>query len=166
AVLRHDETANQAVRFWTRVFAVNFVVGVITGIPMEFQFGTNWAGFSAYAGNVIGQTIAMEGAFAFFLESAFLGVLLFGERRFGQWVHWLAAAMVWLGTWASAFFIVDSNAWMQHPVGYRPLPGGGVEIADYWQVLFNPWVVAQYFHTMSGAVITGALVVAGLGAYY
>jgi hypothetical protein len=84
AVRHGDETYNQAVRFWTRIFAISFVIGVVTGIPMEFQFGTNWARFSAYAGNVIAQTLAMEGAFAFFLESAFLGMLLFGERRFGQ----------------------------------------------------------------------------------
>jgi cytochrome d ubiquinol oxidase subunit I len=165
SVMRHDETANQAVRFWSRIFAANFVVGVVTGIPMEFQFGTNWAQFSAFAGNVIAQTLAMEGAFAFFLESAFVGLLLFGERL-GQRVHWFAAVMVWLGTWASGFFIIASSAWMQHPVGYTPLPSGGVDISNYWDVLFNAWITPQYFHTMGGAVITGAFVMAGLGAYY
>src|SRR5258707_6871630 len=124
AIVRHDETANQAVRFWSRIFAANFIVGVVTGIPMEFQFGTNWAQFSTFAGNVIAQTLAMEGAFAFFLESAFVGLLLFGERPLGQRVHWFAALMVWLGTWSSGFFIIASNAWMQHPVGYTALPDG------------------------------------------
>ena len=166
AIVRHDETANQAVRFWSRIFAANFIVGVVTGIPMEFQFGTNWAQFSTFAGNVIAQTLAMEGAFAFFLESAFVGLLLFGERRFGQRVHWFSAAMVWLGTWASGFFVIASNAWMQHPVGYTLLPSGGLDISNYWDVLFNSWIAAQYFHTMGGAVITGAFVMAGLGAYY
>ena len=166
AVARHNETANRAVRFWSRIFGANFVVGVVTGIPMEFQFGTNWAQFSVFAGNIIAQTVAMEGAFAFFLESAFVGLLMFGERRFGQRVHLLSAVMVWLGTWASGFFIIATNAWMQHPVGYTLLPSGGLDISNYWEVLFNGWIVPQYFHTMGGAVITGAFVMAGLGAYY
>jgi cytochrome d ubiquinol oxidase subunit I len=166
AVRRHDEAYNVAVRFWTRLFAVNFIIGVVTGIPMEFQFGTNWAQFSARTGSIIAQTLAMEGAFAFFLESAFLGLLLFGERRFGQTVHLLAAVMVWLGTWASGFFIIATNAWMQHPVGYTKLPDGRFEIADYSEILLNPWIWPQYTHTITAAVVTGALVMAGLGAYY
>jgi cytochrome d ubiquinol oxidase subunit I len=166
AIRRHDETYNVAARFWTRIFAVNFIVGVVTGIPMEFQFGTNWAEFSARTGNIIAQTLAMEGAFAFFLESAFLGLLLFGERRFGPTVHWLASIMVWLGTWASGFFIIATNAWMQHPVGYTQLPDGRLEISNYREILLNPWILPQYSHTMGGAVMTGAIVMAGLGAYY
>src|SRR5919202_3666408 len=163
---RGIETYNKAARFWGKIFAVTFVMGVVTGIPMEFQFGTNWARFSSFAGNIIAQTLAMEGAFAFFLESAFVGLLLFGEHRFGQRVHWASTVMVWLGTWASGFFIIASNAWMQHPVGFTPRPDGGIDISNYWQVLFNPWITPQYSHTMSGAVITGAFVMAGLGAYY
>src|SRR5207302_10838240 len=139
AVLRRDEAANLAVRFWSRLFGVSFIMGAVTGIPLEFQFGTNWAQFSAFAGNIIAQSLAMEGTFAFFLESAFVGLLLFGEVRFGQRVHWFAALMVCLGTWASGFFIIASNAWVQHPVGYSPRADGGVQISDYWQVLFNPW---------------------------
>src|SRR5437660_7807881 len=165
AILRHDETANQAVRFWSRIFAANFIVGVVTGIPMEFQFGTNWAQFSTFAGNVIGQTVAMEGAFAFFLESAFVGLLLFGERRFGQGVHWLSAIMVWLGTWASGFFIIASNAWMQHPVGYK-VADGRLDMSNLGAVITNPWILPQYLHTMSGAVITAAFMMTGLGAFY
>jgi len=166
AVLRRDEAANLAVRFWSRLFGVSFIMGVVTGIPLEFQFGTNWAQFSAFAGNIIAQSLAMEGTFAFFLESAFVGLLLFGEGRFGQTVHWLAAVMVFLGTWLSGFFIIVSNAWMQNPVGYISRPDGGVEIADIGAVLFNPWVGPQYFHTMCGAVVTAAFCMAGLGAYY
>lgn len=161
-----DERYNNATRFGTKIFAVSFIMGVVTGIPMEFQFGTNWAEFSTYAGNVIAQLLAMEGAFAFFLESAFLGLLLFGERRFGQRLHWLAALMVFLGTWASGFFIIAANSWMQHPVGYQPRAGGGVEITNYWAILFNSWTGPAYLHTMTGATITGAFTMAGLGAFY
>jgi cytochrome d ubiquinol oxidase subunit I len=163
---RKDEIYNRAARFWGRLFAITFIVGVVTGIPMEFQFGTNWARFSAYAGDIIAQTLAMEGAFAFFLESAFLGLFLFGEEMFGQKMHWFSAFMVWLGTWASGGFIIASNAWMQHPVGYSITPGGDLRLTDYWAVLFNSWILPQYLHTMSGAVLTGAFAMAGLGAYY
>src|SRR3954464_10227740 len=109
---KKDEIYNKAARFWARIFAITFIMGVVIGIPMEFQFGTNWSAFSEFAGGIIAQTIAMEGAFAFFLESAFLGIFLFGERRFGQWVHWFSALMVFVGTWASAYFILATNAWM------------------------------------------------------
>jgi cytochrome d ubiquinol oxidase subunit I len=163
---KKDERYNIAARFWAKIFATTFILGVVTGIPMEFQFGTNWARFSAYAGDIIAQTLAMEGAFAFFLESAFLGIFLFGERTFGQKVHLFSAIMVWLGTWASGAFIIASNAWMQHPVGYTISPNGNLHISDYWAVLFNPWIIPQYLHTMSGAVTTGAFFMAGLGAYY
>lgn len=165
-IRRKDAIYNRAAYFWGRIFAVTFVVGVVTGIPMEFQFGTNWARFSAYAGDIIAQTLAMEGAFAFFLESAFLGIFLFGEQTLGQKMHWFSAVMVWLGTWASGGFIIASNAWMQHPVGYTVASNGQLHIANYWAVLFNSWIVPQYLHTMSGAVLTGAFVMAGLGAYY
>ena len=97
-----DEKYNQAARFWAKIFGLNFAVGVVTGIPMEFQFGTNWAGFSKYAGGVIGQTLAMEGMFAFFLESAFIGALIWGEKRLGPRYHFLAALAVALGSWLSA----------------------------------------------------------------
>lgn len=163
---RKDEIYNQAARFWGRLFAITFIMGVVTGIPLEFQFGTNWPRFSIYAGDLIAQTLAMEGAFAFFAESAFLGVFLFGERAFGQRVHWFSAVMVWIGTWASGYFIIASNAWMQHPVGFTPAPDGRLQISNYWAVLFNPWIWPQYLHTMSGAVVTGAFAMAGLGAYY
>jgi cytochrome bd ubiquinol oxidase subunit I len=163
---RGDETYNKAARFWGKIFAVTFVMGVVTGIPMEFQFGTNWAAFSAFAGDIIAQTLAMEGAFAFFLESAFLGIFLFGERRFGQRMHWFSALMILLGTWASGYFILATNSWMQNPVGYDEVAGGGVRIADYSAVLLNPWVFVQFAHNQGGAVVTAAFGMAGLGAYY
>ncbi len=161
-----NELYNKAARFWGKIFAVTFVFGVVTGIPLEFQFGTNWAAFSAFTGDVIAQTLAMEGAFAFFLESAFVGIFLFGEGRFGQRLHWFSSLMVFLGTWASGYFIITTNAWMQNPVGYRVLENGNIQLDDYWAVLLNPWMFAQYAHNMGGAVVCGAFVMSGLGAFY
>jgi len=111
-----NEAYNIAARFWARIFAINFAMGVVTGIPMEFQFGTNWAAFSKSAGGIIGQTLAMEGVFSFFLESSFLGLFLYGEQRLGPTLHWLSAFLVFLGSWLSGYFIIATNAWMQHPV--------------------------------------------------
>jgi cytochrome bd ubiquinol oxidase subunit I len=161
-----NELYNRSARFWGKIFAVTFVMGVVTGIPLEFQFGTNWAAFSEFSGDIIAQTLAMEGAFAFFLESAFVGLFLWGEQRFGQRVHWFSSLMVFLGTWASGYFIITTNAWMQNPVGYRMLENGNIELNDYWAVLLNPWMFAQYAHNMGGAVVCGAFVMAGLGAFY
>src|SRR6266516_1162297 len=162
---RKDERYNTAVHFWGKVFAITFIMRVVTGIPMEFQFGTNWALFSSYAGGVIAQTLAMEGAFAFFLESAFLGLFLFGEQVLGQKGHLFATIMVWIGTWASGGFIIASNAWMQHPVGYMAA-GGRLNISDWVAVMTNFGSVPEFLHTMSGAVVTGAFMMSGLGAYY
>jgi cytochrome d ubiquinol oxidase subunit I len=125
-----EEKYNQAARFWAKIFGVNFAVGVVTGIPMEFQFGTNWADFSRYAGGVIGQTLAMEGMFAFFLESAFVGALIWGEKRLGPRNHFLAAVAVALGSWTSGYFILVTNAFMQHPVGHGIAPEGSLSIAS------------------------------------
>jgi cytochrome bd ubiquinol oxidase subunit I len=161
-----NELYNAAARFWGRIFAITFVMGVVTGIPLEFQFGTNWAAFSEFSGDIIAQTLAMEGAFAFFLESAFVGVFLFGERRFGQRVHWFSALMIFVGTWSSGYFIITTNAWMQNPVGYHMLENGNIVLDDYWAVLLNPWMFWQYLHNMGGAAVCGAFVMAGLGAFY
>jgi cytochrome d ubiquinol oxidase subunit I len=166
AVWKDDDLYRRAAHFWAKIFGVNFVFGVITGIPMEFQFGTNWAKFSTFAGGVIGQTLAMEGMFAFFLESSFLGLFLYGEKRLGKWGHWFAALMVFLGAWLSGFFIIATNAWMQHPVGYTTAADGSVHVNDFWALLFNPWVFWQYVHNMGGAVVTGAFAMAALGAFY
>jgi cytochrome bd ubiquinol oxidase subunit I len=165
-LLRRDEKYAAAARFWTRIFALNFAVGVVTGIPMEFQFGTNWARFSAFAGGVIGQTLALEGIFAFFLESSFLGVLLFAERRVRPWVHWLSAVLVAAGALLSGLFITATNAWMQHPVGYRVAADGTVQMANFWALLGNPFLWWQYLHVINGAILTAAIVMASVGAYY
>jgi len=161
-----DTLYNDTARFWARIFGINFVFGVVTGIPMEFQFGTNWARFSQAAGGVIGQTLALEGMFAFFLESSFLGLFLFGEQRLGRVGHWFAAFAVFLGSWLSGYFIVATNAWMQHPVGYVMPAEGVFQLNDFWAFVLNPWALWQYAHTMSGAAITGAFVVAAAGAFY
>jgi len=164
--LRGDGVANQAVRFWSKIFGVTFVMGVITGIPLEFQFGTNWSRFSEAAGGVIGQTLAMEGVFAFFLESSFLYLLLFGERRLGQRGHWIAALLVFVGSWLSGFFIVCTNAWMQHPVGYTITRDSVIELASLGALLTNPWAFVQYAHVMVGTTITASFVMAAIGAFY
>lgn len=166
ALRRHDERYNQAVRFWARIFAVNFVFGVVTGVPMEFQFGTNWSQFARVAGGVVGQPLAMEGVFSFFLESAFLGLFLFGEKRLSPWAHWACAFLVFVGSWASGFFIIVANAFMQHPVAYSILPGGLYEVTSFWGLLTNPWALIQYAHNMSGAVITGSFALCAVGAFY
>ena len=114
-----------ASRFWAKIFAVNFAVGVVTGIPLEFQFGTNWARFSNYAGGVIGTTLAMEGVFAFFAESVFLGIFLAGRDRVSPRIHYISAIFIFVGSWLSGFFIIATNAWMQHPVAYSRRRGQG-----------------------------------------
>ena len=166
AVTRSDERCNEVARFWAKIFGINFTLGVVTGIPMEFQFGTNWASFSRATGGVIGQPLVMEGVFSFFLESAFLGLFLFGERRLGRWGHWWVAVAVFVGSWLSGFFIIVTDAWMQHPVAYQRLPDGSFDVASFWGLLLNPWALIQYVHTMCGALVTGAFAMAAAGAYY
>jgi cytochrome d ubiquinol oxidase subunit I len=161
-----DAEANRAVRFWSKVFGLSFAFGVVTGIPLEFQFGTNWAPFSRASGGIIGQTLAMEGMFAFFLEAAFLYFLLYGENQLGPRGHWLAAFLVFLGSWLSGYFIICTNAWMQHPVGYAIESNGSARLTSLWALLTNPWARVQYFHNMAGAAITGSFVMAGIGALY
>jgi cytochrome bd ubiquinol oxidase subunit I len=161
-----NEHYNRAARFWTRIFGINFALGVVTGIPMEFQFGTNWAAFSRAAGGVIGQPLAMEGVFSFFLESSFLGLLLFGEKRLGRIGHWFSSLAVFVGSWLSGYLIVATNAWMQHPTGYRLAPNSEIILSSFWGLLLNPWALWQYAHTMSAAAITGSFAMAAMGAFY
>jgi cytochrome bd ubiquinol oxidase subunit I len=160
------EEYDRAARFWGRIFGINFVMGVVTGIPMEFQFGTNWSEFSRGAGSLIGQTLAMEGVFAFFLESTFLGLFLFGEKRLGPKLHALTAFLVFLGSWISGYFIVMTDAFMQHPVGHAVQADGKIVLDSLVDMLLNPWGLWQYAHTMSGAVVTGSFVMASVGAFY
>jgi len=166
AYRRNDPAYHQSARFWANIFGINFVLGVVTGIPMEFQFGTNWSHFSRFAGGVIGQTLAMEGMFAFFLESAFLGLFLYGEKRLSPRGHWLSAIAVFIGSWLSGYFIVATDAWMQYPVGYSRGADGSLQLSSFWQLVMNRWAWWQYAHTMSGAVITGAFIMTAVGAFY
>jgi len=166
---RKDERYLETARFWIRIFGINFAVGVVTGIPLEFQFGTNWARFSHYSGGVIGQTLGMEGMFAFFLESTFLGLLIWGEKKIGPRLHELAAWALFIGSWLSGYFIVATDAFMQHPVGYTLAPSGGIQtlqLASFWKFVLNPWAIVQYTHTMMGALVTGSFVVAAVGAFW
>ncbi|HEY8314495.1 MAG TPA: cytochrome ubiquinol oxidase subunit I [Candidatus Baltobacteraceae bacterium] len=164
--MRGDAQAEAAARFWTKIFAINFATGVVTGIPMEFQFGTNWAVFSARTGGVIGQPLAMEGVYAFFLESVFLGVLLYGKRVVAPAFYLISAILVWLGSWLSGFFIVATDAWMQHPVGYAVGSHGRIELKSLTAVLFSPFAQWQFAHVLTGAIVAGGFVVCGVGAYY
>jgi len=166
ALRTRNEDYNQAARFWVKIFAINFAMGVVTGIPMEFQFGTNWARFSMNAGGVIGQTLAMEGVFSFFLESTFLGLFVFGEKRLSPRMHWVSAFLVFLGSWMSGFLIIATDAWMQHPVGYRLGPNDQFILDSFWDLILNPWTLWQYLHNMIAAVVTGSFVMASIGAYY
>ena len=161
-----NEHYNQAARFWAKIFAISFAMGVVTGIPMEFQFGTNWSRFSKAAGGVIGQTLAMEGVFSFFLESSFLGAFIFGEKRLGPKAHWVAAFLVFLGSWMSGFFIIATDAWMQNPVGYRMGADGQIQLASFLALIANPWVFWQYLHNMIGSVVTASFVMSSVGAFY
>jgi cytochrome bd ubiquinol oxidase subunit I len=161
-----DAHYDQSARFWARIFAVNFLIGVVTGLPMEFQFGTNWSEFSRRSGGVIGMPVAMEGIFSFFLESAFLGLFLFGHKRLSPKAHWASAFLVCLGSWLSGFFIIVANAWMQHPVAYHQLPNGVFEVTSFWPLMLNPWAWLEYTHTMSAAVVTGSFVMSAVGALY
>jgi cytochrome d ubiquinol oxidase subunit I len=161
-----DEVWGRAARFWGKLLGLSFAMGVVTGIPLEFQFGTNWARFAEAAGGVIGQTLAMEGVFAFFLESALLGLFLFGEKRISARAHWWTAFGLFVGSWLSGYFIVQTNAWMQHPVGHEIAADGTIVLTSLGELLTNPWGVRQYVHTMVGALITGCFAMASIASYW
>jgi cytochrome d ubiquinol oxidase subunit I len=160
------EVWNDAARFWIRIFGINFAMGVVTGLPMEFQFGTNWGGFSRVAGNVIGHTLGMEGLFAFFLESSFLALLVWGEKRLGRTAHWLCSLALFVGSWLSGYLIVATNSFMQHPTGHVVGADGVVRLANFAAFVLNPWAIAAWVHTMMAAVVTGSFVMAAVGAFY
>lgn len=160
------EKYNDASKFWMKIFALNFAMGVVTGIPMEFQFGTNWAKFSELTGGIIGQTLAMEGMFSFFLESSFLGLFLFGEKLLGHKLHFLTGFLVFLGSWASGYLIIATHSWMQNPVGYEILANGKFVLSNFSALFSNPWLLPSYLHNQMGSIITSSFVVAGVGAFY
>ncbi len=156
-------------KFWTKIFALTFGIGVATGIIMEFEFGTNWATYSKYVGDIFGSALAAEGIFAFALESGFLGILLFGWNRVKPVVHFIATLGVWLGSMFSAVWIVVANSWQQTPAGYH-IVGEGMEaraeITDFWAMVFNPSSVDRLSHVWIGAFLAGAFLVLSVHAYY
>ncbi|MEM1136569.1 MAG: cytochrome ubiquinol oxidase subunit I [Bacteroidota bacterium] len=156
-------------RFWIKIFALTFGIGVVTGIVMEFEFGTNWATYSRYVGDVFGSALAAEGIFAFALESGFLGVLLFGWNRVKPWVHLISTIGVFLGSMFSAIWIVVANSWQQTPAGFH-IVGEGLnaraEITDFWAMVFNPSSVERITHVWLGAFLSGAFLVLSVHAYY
>lgn len=173
---RFQENGNpvfhQLARFWTRIFAITFIVGVASGITMEFQFGTNWAGYSRFVGDIFGAPLAAEGVFAFFLESSFLGILLYGRKRVSQRMYWFSSLMVALGATFSAFWIVVANSWQQTPAGYEIVTEvvNGVEVSraqlvNFWEAVFNPSTLPRYFHVITSALCVGVFFIFGTSAW-
>ena len=156
-------------RFWLKIFAITFGIGVATGIIMEFEFGTNWAVYSKYVGDIFGSALAAEGLFAFGLESTFLGILIFGWNRVSPKVHFISTIGVFLGSMFSAVWIVVANSWQQTPAGYH-IVGEGLsaraEVTDFWAMVFNPSSVDRIIHTWQGAFLAGAFLVLSVHAYY
>ena len=164
-----EEVYHTAARFWTRVFALIFAMGVVTGIVMEFQFGTNWAAYSRYVGDVFGGPLAIEAISAFFLESTFLGVLVFGWNRIGKKTHFFSTCMVCLGAHLSAVWIIVANSWMHTPAGFHIVTRNGVEraeIVSFWRMVLNPSTVDRLSHVLLASWATGAALVAAVAAYY
>ncbi|MBE0528707.1 MAG: cytochrome ubiquinol oxidase subunit I [Thermoleophilia bacterium] len=154
-----------ASNFWIKLFTTTFAIGVATGITMEFAFGTNWANYSRFVGNIFGAPLAAEGLVAFFLESTFLGILLFGRKKVSKRFYYVSAWLVWIGSLLSALWILIANSWMQTPAGYEIVDGKAV-LTSFWEAALNPSTAPRYFHTVAATLITGCFVAAGVCAYY
>lgn len=156
-------------KFWVKIFGLIFSIGVASGIVLEFEFGTNWSNYSRYVGDVFGSALAAEGIFAFFLESGFLALLLFGWDKVSTKTHFFSTIMVCLGSIFSAVWIIVANSWMQTPAGYHIVNHGGTlraEILDFWAVVFNPSTLERLGHTLVGAFMTGGFLVLSVSSYY
>ena len=160
-----DEEYRRMAKFWGKIFLVNFAVGIVTGITLEFQFGTNWSRYSRYVGDIFGSLLAIEATLAFFLESTFLAVWVFGWKRLSPRLHCVCIWLVALASNLSALWIIIANAWMQHPVGFV-LRNGRAEMNDFMAVITQPFAIQQFFHTVSGAYILAGFVVMGISAYH
>lgn len=164
-----DPQDADAAHFWVKIFTVTFAVGVATGITMEFSFGTNWADYSRFVGDIFGAPLAAEALLAFFLESTFLGVLLFARKKISPKFYMISAWLVWLGSCLSALWILIANSWMQTPAGYEVVAtadGAKAVITDFWAAAFNPSTFARYFHTVDSLLVFGAFVAIAIGAYH
>jgi cytochrome d ubiquinol oxidase subunit I len=162
---RQDTAYAQVAQLVSKLFAITFATGVATGIVMEFQFGTNWAAYSRFVGDIFGAPLAAEGVFAFFLESTFLGVYLYGRSRVSRGTLWFSSLMVAVGATLSAFWIIVANSWQQTPAGYA-IKDGRAELTDFWAAVFNPSTLPRYFHTVVAALVVGAFVTAGVMAWH
>jgi cytochrome d ubiquinol oxidase subunit I len=160
-----DQELYRAARFWGKIFLINFVVGVVTGITLEFQFGTNWSRYSAYVGDIFGSLLAIEASVAFFLESTFIGVWIYGWKRFKPKTHALAIWLVAGASNVSAFWILIANSWMQHPVGYT-IRNGRAELTDFMAVVTQPFAWHTIVHTLSGAYVLTAFFMMGISAWF
>lgn len=162
---KNEPLYDQASRFWFRIFAILFAVGVATGIAMEFQFGTNWSEYSKFVGDIFGAPLAAEGVFAFFLESTFVGLLIFGRDKISRNMRFLSSILVALGSTISAFWIIVANSWQQTPTAFK-IEGGRAILTDFYAAIFNPSTLPRFLHTVDAAYITGALFVMGVSAYF
>lgn len=166
--LRYEKTNNQqwlnAYNFWVKIFALSFAIGVVTGVTMSFQFGTNWPGFMEHVGNIAGPLLGYEVLTAFFLEATFLGVMLFGQKRVSPFIHNLATFLVAVGTTLSAFWIIALNSWMQTPAGYEMIDGVA-HVTSWWDAIFTPSFLTRLAHMLLASGLTAAFLVAGISAY-
>ncbi|ADH85494.1 cytochrome ubiquinol oxidase subunit I [Desulfurivibrio alkaliphilus] len=160
-----EEIYRRMAKFWGKLFLINFAVGVVTGIALEFQFGTNWSRYSAYVGDIFGSLLAIEATLAFFLESTFLGVWIFGWQRLSPRLHNACIWLVALAANLSAFWIIMANGWMQNPVGYL-LADGRAELASFWALVVNDYAWQQFFHVLSASYVLSGLFVLGVSAYH
>ena len=165
-LVKKDDVYRQITDFLARLLGLIFVVGAATGIVMEFSFGTNWSQYSRTVGDIFGPILAAEGVIAFFLESVFVGVLIFGRKRVSPKIYWLSALLVFIGGHLSAFWIIAANSWMQTPAGYEVTAAGKIVLTDFGAAVFNPSTVARFLHTVLATWITGAMMVCGIAGYY
>ena len=166
-VISGREIYRQMTRFWGKLFGINFAMGVATGITMEFQFGTNWAYYSHYVGDIFGAPLAIEGLMAFFLESTFIGLFFFGWNRLSRLKHLAATFLMALGSNISALWILIANSWMQYPAGsaFNDVTMR-MEMTNFWEVVTSPWAQSTFMHTISAGYMTGAIFVISISAYY
>ncbi|PIE70834.1 MAG: cytochrome ubiquinol oxidase subunit I [Deltaproteobacteria bacterium] len=160
-----DETYLRMTKFWGKLFLINFAVGVVTGITLEFQFGTNWSRYSEYVGDIFGSLLAIEASVAFFLESTFIGIWIFGWKKLSKKAHAIVMWLVAIGGNLSAFWILVANSWMQHPVGYT-LRNGRAELTDFWTVISQPFALLEFGHTVAAGLLLGTFFVMGISAWH